>query len=123
MKTYHPEPTCQRFPSDVFYCPTDRSQKGEPKHPTRKPVDLGRYLVRLYTNPGDLVLDNACGGGSFLIAAKEEGRRYLGMEAEAKYVAQAEARLERVEPRPAPKPEPWLLYPVADSLKLPEQLP
>lgn len=37
-------------------------------HPTQKPIELGRYLIRTYTNPGDIVLDNACGSGSFLLS-------------------------------------------------------
>jgi site-specific DNA-methyltransferase (adenine-specific)/modification methylase len=43
-------------------------------------VELGRYLVRTYTDPGDLILDNAFGSGSFLVAAAQEGRRFVGIE-------------------------------------------
>ena len=46
-------------------------------HPTQKPLELGRYLVRTYTNKDDLVLDNACGSGTFLVAAKLEGRGFI----------------------------------------------
>ena len=49
-------------------------------HPTQKPVELGRYLVRTYTEPGDVVLDNAFGSGSFIVAAALEGRRAIGIE-------------------------------------------
>ena len=49
-------------------------------HPTQKPVELGRYLIRTYTNPGDIVLDNACGSGSFCVAAVLEGRSFIGIE-------------------------------------------
>lgn len=49
-------------------------------HPTEKPIDLCRYAIRTYTNPGDLVLDNCCGAGSIPIAAKMEGRNYIGMD-------------------------------------------
>ena len=48
--------------------------------PTQKPVALGRYLIRLFTGDGDLVLDNAFGSGSFLVAAALEGRRFIGIE-------------------------------------------
>src|SRR5690606_28717812 len=54
--------------------------EGPVYHSTQKPVALGRYLIRTYTEPGDVVLDNACGSGSFLVAAVEEGRRALGIE-------------------------------------------
>ncbi|MFC6100772.1 DNA-methyltransferase [Olivibacter domesticus] len=49
-------------------------------HPTQKPVDLARWLIRTYTHPGYLLLDNACGGGSFLVAAVLEGRNFIGIE-------------------------------------------
>ena len=54
--------------------------EGEVVHPTQKPVALGRYFVRTYTDPGDVVLDNAFGSGSFLVAALLEGRNFIGIE-------------------------------------------
>ncbi|GFP38277.1 site-specific DNA-methyltransferase (adenine-specific), partial [Candidatus Hakubella thermalkaliphila] len=48
----------ERYPNDVIYIKTAESE-GKVWHPTQKPVALGRYLVRTYTNPGDVVLDNA----------------------------------------------------------------
>ena len=54
-------------------------------HPTQKPVDLLRYLIRTYTNPGDLILDNCMGSGSTAIAAMREGRNFIGFELESKY--------------------------------------
>ncbi|MFN7146671.1 MAG: DNA-methyltransferase [Myxococcota bacterium] len=68
-----------RFPTDVIYFKTAEAE-GRVWHPTQKPVALGRYLVRTYTEPGDLVLDNAFGAGSFVVAAAAEGRRALGIE-------------------------------------------
>lgn len=47
---------------------------------TEKPIDLCRYIIRTYTNPGAVVLDNCCGSGSTLIAAKMEDRHYIGMD-------------------------------------------
>lgn len=70
-----------RFPTDSLYCKTSESESGGVVwHPTQKPVALGRYLIRMFTAPGDLVLDNAFGSGSFLVAALLEGRDYLGIE-------------------------------------------
>lgn len=69
----------QRYPTDVVYFKTAESE-GTVLHPTQKPVELGRYLIRTYTNPGDVVLDNACGSGSFLVAAVLEGRNFIGIE-------------------------------------------
>lgn len=68
-----------RYPTDVVYFKTAESE-GPVWHPTQKPVELGRYLVRTFTNPGDLVLDNAFGSGSFLVAAAKEGRHFVGIE-------------------------------------------
>ena len=69
----------QRYPTDVVYFKTAESE-GEVWHPTQKPVALGRYLVRTFTNPGDVVLDNAFGSGSFLVASLLEGRHFIGIE-------------------------------------------
>ena len=70
-----------RYPTDVFYFKTAESE-GEVVHPTQKPVELARYLVRTYSNEGDVVLDNACGSGSLLVAAVLEGRRFIGIESD-----------------------------------------
>jgi site-specific DNA-methyltransferase (adenine-specific)/modification methylase len=69
----------ERCPPDILYFSTPESE-GKVYHPSQKPVALGRYLIRTYTNPGDVVLDNACGSGSFLVAALLEGRHYIGIE-------------------------------------------
>lgn len=68
-----------RYPTDVVYFKTAESE-GPVYHPTQKPVELGRYLIRTFTNPGDVVLDNACGSGSFCVAALLEGRSFIGIE-------------------------------------------
>jgi DNA modification methylase len=62
-------------------------------HPTVKPVDLMRHLVRLVTPSGGTVLDPFLGSGSTAIAAEMEGFPWIGIEREAEYVAIAEARL------------------------------
>lgn len=81
-----------RYPNDVLcfedeICPLEdylyfktAESEGKVYHPTQKPVELGRYLIRTFTNPGDIVLDNACGSGSFLVAAALEKRKYIGIE-------------------------------------------
>lgn len=69
----------ERYPTDIIYCKTAEAE-GAVYHPTQKPVELGRYLIRTYTNPGDIVLDNTCGSGSFLVAAMQEGRNFIGIE-------------------------------------------
>jgi site-specific DNA-methyltransferase (adenine-specific)/modification methylase len=68
-----------RYPTDIVYFKTAESE-GKVYHPTQKPVELGRYLIRTYTNEGDIVLDNTCGSGSFLVSAILENRHFIGFE-------------------------------------------
>ena len=72
----------KRYPTDVVYFKTAESE-GDVIHATQKPVELGRYFVRTYSKPGDLILDNTSGGGSFLVAALMEGRNFMGIEKNA----------------------------------------
>jgi site-specific DNA-methyltransferase (adenine-specific)/modification methylase len=70
-----------RYPTDIVYFKTPESEGcGTVWHPTQKPVELGRYLIKTFTNPGDVVLDNTSGSGSFLLAAMLEGRNFVGIE-------------------------------------------
>jgi site-specific DNA-methyltransferase (adenine-specific) len=62
-------------------------------HPTVKPVDLMRYLIRLVTPPGGTVLDPFCGSGSTGMAAVELGHTFIGIEREAGYAQIAETRI------------------------------
>lgn len=54
-------------------------------HPTQKPVELLEYLIKTYTNPGEIVLDNCMGSGSTGIAALNTGRKFVGIELQDKY--------------------------------------
>ncbi len=65
-------------------------------HPTVKPTDLMRYLCRLVTPPGGIVLDPFMGSGSTGKAAIAEGFRFIGIEREAEYVEIARARIAAV---------------------------
>lgn len=69
----------RRYPTDVIYHKTAESE-GPVYHATQKPVGLGRYLIRTYTDTGDTILDNAFGSGSFLVAAALEQRNAIGIE-------------------------------------------
>jgi len=76
-------------------------------HPTVKPVALMRWLVRLVTPPGGLVLDMFAGSGSTGVACVAEGMRFRGIEQSPEYAAIAEARIahaEAVRDTSAPKP-------------------
>ena len=82
FQSVHVKSDGKRYPTDVLYFKTAESE-GEVFHATQKPVELGRYFVRTYSNPGDVVLDNTSGSGSFLVAALIEGRNFVGIERNA----------------------------------------
>lgn len=62
-------------------------------HPTQKPVALFDYLIRTYTQPGDVVLDPCVGSGTTAVAARQSGRHYIVGDSSAEYVAVARKRL------------------------------
>lgn len=62
-------------------------------HPTQKPVALYEYLIKTYTNEGDLVLDNCIGSGTTAIACINTGRNYIGIEKDMKYFGEAAQRI------------------------------
>lgn len=61
-------------------------------HPTQKPIDLMLRIIRNSSDPGDLVLDPFCGSGTTLRAAKDLGRRAIGIEIEEQYCEVAAGR-------------------------------
>lgn len=75
--------------SSVWHLPADGNQG----HPTAKPLVMVREWVRLFTDPGDRILDPFAGSGTTLRAAKDEGRRSVGVELDPKYADLAAARL------------------------------
>ena len=66
-------------------------------HPTQKPLELMEYLIRTYTDEGDLVLDNTMGSGTTPVACIRTGRRYIGMELDEEYFRTAEERVSEAE--------------------------
>jgi len=77
-----------------FYCAkADAAERRNSKHPTIKPVALMRYLVRLVTPPGGLVLDPFGGSGTTAEAARLEHCRFLLLELSEEYCADAAERL------------------------------
>lgn len=63
-------------------------------HPTQKPVTLLEYLIKTYTNEGELVLDNCVGSGSTGVACKHLNRRFIGIELDKEYFKIAKDRIE-----------------------------
>lgn len=66
-------------------------------HPTQKPVELYKWILNRYSQPGDKILDTHCGSASSLIACHELGRQYVGFEIDREYYTKAKARLEEAE--------------------------
>jgi len=97
-KGHHDSGSAARF----FYCAkaSKADRGGDNKHPTVKPTDLMRYLCRLVTPPGGVVLDPFTGSGSTGKAATLEGFRFIGIEREAEYVEIAKARIAAAMPKP-----------------------
>lgn len=77
------------YPTDVLYFDNDGKL-----HPNQKPSALFEYLIRSYTNPGDMVFDACIGGGTTGIAAEASGRKWIGCEIDEEYFKIAVKRLE-----------------------------
>lgn len=77
------------YPSSILSFAKERGSF----HPTQKPAALFEYLIRTYTNPGELVLDNTAGSGTTAIAAIQSGRRWVCIEQNEEYASAALARI------------------------------
>ena len=73
----------EKYPTSILKFP--KPHPSVAKHPTEKSVPLLEYLIKTYTNYGDLVLDNCMGSGTTGIAALNTGRRFIGIEKDEKY--------------------------------------
>ena len=69
------------YPKNILEFCRDKPQM----HPTQKPVALMEYLIKTYTNPGELVLDNCMGSGTTAIACMNTGRNFIGFEMDKGY--------------------------------------
>ena len=75
--------TDEKFPLSIVKIIKDHSTKTQ--HPTQKPVDLISWLIRIYSNPGDTILDNTIGSGTTAVAALREKRHFIGFELNRDY--------------------------------------
>ena len=80
----------RRYPTDILKFNRDKDKL----HPTQKPIDLLEYLIKTYSNEGDLVLDNTMGSGSTGVACVYTGRDFTGIELDEKYFKIAQERIE-----------------------------
>lgn len=83
-----------RYPTNILKYKSVNNY--ERLHSAEKPVDLLEYLIRTYTNEGELILDNCMGSGSTGIAARNTGRNFIGMEMNKEYYDIAMKRLSGV---------------------------
>ena len=84
-----------RFPIDIIRVANGNSNS---LHPTQKPVPLFEYLIKTYTNEGEVVLDNCSGSGTTAIACINANRRYICIEQSEEYVRRSRERIENHEP-------------------------
>ena len=82
------------YPTSVIQV-SNAVQKGK-VHPTQKPVELMEYLIKTYTNEGEIVLDNSMGSGSTGVAAMNTNRKFIGIELDKKYFEIASNRIGEV---------------------------
>ena len=87
--------THTNYPTSVLRFPSEKARI----HPTQKPLDLMRYLVRTYTDAGDTVLDCCFGSGTTGVAAVMERRQFVGIERDEGYFQMATNRLLKATPR------------------------
>lgn len=80
------------YPKQTLFYSRDSKKR---LHPTQKPVALLEYLIKTYTNEGELVLDNCMGSGSTGVACKNTNRRFIGIELEERYFKIAEERINK----------------------------
>jgi site-specific DNA-methyltransferase (adenine-specific) len=83
-----------RYPTSIL--PFNKEGGGPGRHPTQKPVALFRYLVRMYSNPGELVFDPFMGSGTTAVSAVMENRHFFGFEREGIYHKHANERLQSI---------------------------
>ena len=85
----------ERYPRSVCVFPKDIQKSA--LHPTQKPVALLEYLIKTYTNPGEVVLDNCMGSGSTGVACTNTNRSFIGIKLDPTYFDIACKRLDEAE--------------------------
>jgi site-specific DNA-methyltransferase (adenine-specific) len=85
-------PEGSRYPKTILKF---KQEKG--LHPTQKPVELMRYLIRTYSNKNDVILDNTMGSGTTGVACVLENRKFIGIEKDEKYFKVAQDRIKNTE--------------------------
>jgi DNA modification methylase len=89
----HTKTLYENYPRNTLYFDCERGQ-----HPTQKPVALFEYLIKTYTNEGELVLDNCSGSGTTAIACMNANRRFICIERDETYYRKSLERMANHEP-------------------------
>jgi len=87
----------ERYPTSILKFNVVNNDNKEKIHESQKPVQLLEYLIQTYSNKNDLVLDNCSGSGSTLVAAKNTGRQFIGIEKEITFYEHSKKRLNLIE--------------------------
>ena len=91
-KVFEYNDTGFRYPTQVWKFKRDILTSNI--HPTQKPIALYEELIKTYSNPGDLLLDNCSGSGTTAIAALNTGRHFIGFETDEKYYNESLKRID-----------------------------
>lgn len=94
VKRINPTYEDKKHPRSIIKIKAVHCSEGQ-HHPTQKPVELLRYLIRTYTNDGETVLDNCMGSGTTAVAAIRENRHFIGFELNEEYYNLACKRIEK----------------------------
>ena len=79
-RSYHKENKGTRYPTSIVHFPREYGL-----HPTQKPLGLMEYIIKTFSNEGDIVMDPVCGSGTTLLACRNLNRYYIGIEKEEDY--------------------------------------
>lgn len=82
-----------RYPRSIQIFSSDKQRLN--LHPTQKPTKLFEYLIKTYSNEGDLILDNCIGSGTTAVACKNLNRNFIGIELSEEYCKIARERIEK----------------------------
>ena len=95
MKNDYTYESTERYPRSIQVFSTDTQNSS--LHPTQKPVALIEYLIKTYTNDGELVFDSCMGSGTTGVACINTNRRFIGIELDNNYFEIAKNRISEVE--------------------------
>lgn len=95
MKNDYTYESTERYPRSIQVFSTDTQNSS--LHPTQKPVALIEYLIKTYTNEGELVFDSCMGSGTTGVACINTNRRFIGIELDNNYFKIAKNRISEVE--------------------------